>query len=215
MHFKHRMAEFAYSLELWRSHMKKIEGHFGTGVTSYFLFLKWLFLLNIPVFTLTLGFVVVPQILYRYNIKVPSGYGFSVNETSVSFTGEELLTGGVSLIHWISCTKFKVNGPAGWHKSWQKKQLKHTKLRIYFFYHFLELVQQHRVVLWILHGPGYWDSSEFYNELQHEVCLPVHLWWLLHPLPHYTGHQVNTNNTPNSSGYDKRSWIISVSWHIV
>lgn len=132
MHFKHRMAEFAYSLELWRSHMKKIEGHFGTGVTSYFLFLKWLFLLNIPVFTLTLGFVVVPQILYRYNIKVPSGYGFSVNETSVSFTGEELLTGGVSLIHWISCTKFQVNGPAGWHKSWQTKQLKHTKLRIFF-----------------------------------------------------------------------------------
>lgn len=145
MHFKHRMAEFAYSLELWRSHMKKIEGHFGTGVTSYFLFLKWLFLLNIPVFTLTLGFVVVPQILYRYNIKVPSGYGFSVNETSVSFTGEELLTGGVSLIHWISCTKFKVNGLAGWHKSWQKKQLKHTKLRMLtmihvlnktYFYHF-------------------------------------------------------------------------------
>lgn len=131
MHFKHRMAEFAYSLELWRSHMKKIEGHFGTGVTSYFLFLKWLFLLNIPVFTLTLGFVVVPQILYRYNIKVPSGYGFSVNETSVSFTGEELLTGGVSLIHWNYCTKFQVNGLAGWHKSWQTKQLKHTKLRIF------------------------------------------------------------------------------------
>lgn len=101
MHFKHRMAEFAYSLELWRSHMKKIEGHFGTGVTSYFLFLKWLFLLNIPVFTLTLGFVVVPQILYRYNIKVPSGYGFSVNETSVSFTGEELLTGG----NWFNNTE--------------------------------------------------------------------------------------------------------------
>lgn len=137
MHFKHRMAEFAYSLELWRSHMKKIEGHFGTGVTSYFLFLKWLFLLNIPVFTLTLGFVVVPQILYRYNIKVPSGYGFSVNETSVSFTGEELLTGGVSLIHWIYCTKFQVNGLAGWHKSWQKKQLKHTKLRMLTMIHIL------------------------------------------------------------------------------
>lgn len=78
--------------------MKKIEGHFGTGVTSYFLFLKWIFLLNIPVFILTFGFVVVPQILYRYNIKVPSGYGFAENQTVVSFTGEELLTGGVSTI---------------------------------------------------------------------------------------------------------------------
>ncbi|XP_078319410.1 transmembrane channel-like protein 7 isoform X1 [Crassostrea virginica] len=101
MHFKHRMAEFAYSLELWRSHMKKIEGHFGTGVTSYFLFLKWIFLLNIPVFILTFGFVVVPQILYRYNIKVPSGYGFTENQTVVSFTGEELLTGG----NWFNNTE--------------------------------------------------------------------------------------------------------------
>jgi hypothetical protein len=52
------MKEFAYSLELWKSLMKKVEGNFGTGVSSYFLFLKWIFLLNIPVFILTFGFVV-------------------------------------------------------------------------------------------------------------------------------------------------------------
>ncbi|KAK3089832.1 hypothetical protein FSP39_006919 [Pinctada imbricata] len=93
MHLKQKMAEFAYSLELWKSHLKKIEGHFGTGVTSYFLFLKWIFLLNIPVCILTLGFVVIPQVLYRYYMKVPSGYAMPAN-SSVSFTGEELLTGG-------------------------------------------------------------------------------------------------------------------------
>lgn len=101
MHFKHRMAEFAYSLELWRSHMKRIEGHFGTGVTSYFLFLKWIFLLNIPVFTLTFGFVVIPQILYRYYLKDPTGYSWPVNKTAVSFTGEELLTGS----NWFDNTE--------------------------------------------------------------------------------------------------------------
>ena len=97
MHFKQRMAEFAYYLELWKSALKKIEGHFGTGVTSYFLFLKWIFLLNIPICILTVGFVVIPQVIYRYYQKEPRGYSVGVNETVPSFTGEELLTGAVSI----------------------------------------------------------------------------------------------------------------------
>lgn len=72
--------------------MKKVEGHFGTGVTSYFLFLKWIFLLNIPVFILTFGFVVFPQILFTYNL--PNGTSPTANRTS--FSGAELLTGAVS-----------------------------------------------------------------------------------------------------------------------
>ena len=93
------MKEFAYSLELWRSLLKKVEGHFGTGVTSYFLFLKWIFLLNIPVFILTFGFVVIPQILFRY---YPAESEPSMNTTNitnhVSFSGAELLTGEVSIL---------------------------------------------------------------------------------------------------------------------
>ncbi|ESO89005.1 hypothetical protein LOTGIDRAFT_228947 [Lottia gigantea] len=93
-HFKYSVAEVMYSLELWKSHLKLIEGHFGTGVTSYFLFLKWLFLINIPVFLLTLGFVVLPQVLYRWLKQDPPGYiEPSENSTYVSFTGIELLTG--------------------------------------------------------------------------------------------------------------------------
>ena len=71
--------------------MKKIEGQFGSGVTSYFLFLKWLFYLNIPVFLFSFSLVVVPQILYRWLEQEPPGY---IHNTS--FTGIELLTGSVS-----------------------------------------------------------------------------------------------------------------------
>lgn len=97
IHFKNNVKEFGYSLELWKSLMKKVEGHFGTGVTSYFLFLKWIFLLNIPVFILTFGFVVLPQILFRYNPPATTvTNNTNTNDTSyhVSFSGEELLTGG-------------------------------------------------------------------------------------------------------------------------
>ncbi|KAL4239335.1 Transmembrane channel-like protein 5 [Mactra antiquata] len=87
-HFKYNMAEFGYFLQLWRGHMKKIEGHFGTGVLSYFLFLKWLFYINIPVFVLTFGFVILPQILYRHIALEGKAY-----QQNVSFTGKELLTG--------------------------------------------------------------------------------------------------------------------------
>ncbi|XP_063445528.1 transmembrane channel-like protein 7 isoform X2 [Mytilus trossulus] len=94
IHFKNNLKEFGYSLELWKSLMKKVEGHFGTGVTSYFLFLKWIFLLNIPVFILTFGFVVLPQILFRYNPTVTNSTNTNVTSYPVPFSGEELLTGG-------------------------------------------------------------------------------------------------------------------------
>ena len=42
--FKQNLAEATYSLELWRGQIKNIEGKFGTGVTSYFMLLKFLFL---------------------------------------------------------------------------------------------------------------------------------------------------------------------------
>ncbi|XP_060075217.1 transmembrane channel-like protein 5 [Ylistrum balloti] len=107
MHFKYRLAELAYSLELWRSLIKKIEGHFGTGVTSYFLFLKWIFLLNIPIFFLTLGFIVIPQIVYvefQPSAEAVAAAAANSNQTNVTtaapvvtttaaFTGRELLTG--------------------------------------------------------------------------------------------------------------------------
>jgi hypothetical protein len=39
-----------YVLELWYSSLKTVEGHFGSGVATYFRFLRLLFLLNTAVF---------------------------------------------------------------------------------------------------------------------------------------------------------------------
>nr|XP_054762398.1 transmembrane channel-like protein 7 [Lytechinus pictus]XP_054762399.1 transmembrane channel-like protein 7 [Lytechinus pictus] len=83
--FLESLSDFTYSLELWRSSIKKIEGNFGSGVTSYFLLLKWLLLLNIPVFLLTFGFVTTPQLIYEPSARYPH---------SENFSGWDLLTGG-------------------------------------------------------------------------------------------------------------------------
>jgi hypothetical protein len=44
--------------------MKEVEGHFGTAIVSYFIFLRFLFVMNLLIFALWFGFVVVPGIVY-------------------------------------------------------------------------------------------------------------------------------------------------------
>lgn len=53
------------SHELWKGHMKEVEGHFGTAVVSYFIFLRWLFIMNLIVAICWFGLVVVPQIIWE------------------------------------------------------------------------------------------------------------------------------------------------------
>ncbi|KAK3579252.1 hypothetical protein CHS0354_033329 [Potamilus streckersoni] len=56
--------ELTYKLELWKSSLKRIEGHQGTGVVSYFVFLKWLFFLDIFLFILLFVTIVFFQITF-------------------------------------------------------------------------------------------------------------------------------------------------------
>lgn len=86
---KYQLRKWRRIFDLWSSHLTIIEGCFGTSVASYFIFLKWVLLMNIPIFLLTFGFLVIPQILYRFHQLEPSGY----EGNSESFTGIELLTG--------------------------------------------------------------------------------------------------------------------------
>lgn len=61
--FRVGLKESLYSLELWRGHLKDIEGQFGSGVVSYFVFLRWLMFLNLFVFLIEFGFVSLPTLV--------------------------------------------------------------------------------------------------------------------------------------------------------
>ncbi|XP_075413608.1 transmembrane channel-like protein 3 [Tenrec ecaudatus] len=47
----------------WEMRIKKIESHFGSGVASYFIFLRWLFGINIVLTAMTCAFIVIPELI--------------------------------------------------------------------------------------------------------------------------------------------------------
>ncbi|XP_029702646.1 transmembrane channel-like protein 3 [Takifugu rubripes] len=47
----------------WEVRIKKIESHFGSGVASYFIFLRWLFGINIVLSIMTGAFIILPELL--------------------------------------------------------------------------------------------------------------------------------------------------------
>ncbi|GAB0099117.1 hypothetical protein DMENIID0001_149490 [Sergentomyia squamirostris] len=51
------------NVEIWYGSMRNIEGHFGSGVSAYFKFLRWLFVAYCLVAVLCFGFIVVPQLM--------------------------------------------------------------------------------------------------------------------------------------------------------
>ncbi|KAK1885759.1 Nodal modulator 3, partial [Dissostichus eleginoides] len=51
------------SLKLWRGDIHLIEGMFGTGILSYFSFLRFLVMLNLIIFVLMFSFVILPIII--------------------------------------------------------------------------------------------------------------------------------------------------------
>ncbi|XP_065826226.1 transmembrane channel-like protein 7 isoform X2 [Oscarella lobularis] len=62
-HFKDKMREIQYIFNLWWKHLKQVESYFGTGVVSYFIFLRWVFLVNVLLASLWFFFVFIPQVV--------------------------------------------------------------------------------------------------------------------------------------------------------
>ncbi|CAF4945151.1 unnamed protein product [Pieris macdunnoughi] len=65
--FSIRFTEIMGKFELWQSALREIEGKFGVGVVSYFLFLRWLFFLNIAISLFVIVFLILPQVLLVEN----------------------------------------------------------------------------------------------------------------------------------------------------
>lgn len=60
-----KWTEYLAKMELWRSSLRKIEGNFGTGVVAYFVFLRWLMILNFLVFSIIFMFIILPQLILK------------------------------------------------------------------------------------------------------------------------------------------------------
>ncbi|GAB6023369.1 hypothetical protein CHUAL_008165 [Chamberlinius hualienensis] len=54
---------FAKSMIPWEMRIKRIESHFGSAVASYFVFLRWVFWINIVMSVLIACFVIIPEVL--------------------------------------------------------------------------------------------------------------------------------------------------------
>ncbi|XP_043835523.1 transmembrane channel-like protein 7 isoform X1 [Dromiciops gliroides] len=60
--------EVASHLELWKNDIRSIEGKFGTGIQSYFSFLRFLVILNLVIFIIIFLFILLPIFLTKYKI---------------------------------------------------------------------------------------------------------------------------------------------------
>ncbi|CAL1528981.1 unnamed protein product [Lymnaea stagnalis] len=96
--FERFVSDVTYSLTLWTSSIRAIEGVHGSGVASYFTFLRWIFGLNLALFTLLLGFVILPMGLLpetQRDLIIYPNYNKSI-ECSRSYTVDEGT--GISLL---------------------------------------------------------------------------------------------------------------------
>ncbi|XP_075924226.1 transmembrane channel-like protein 1 [Petromyzon marinus] len=63
MKFKRDFENFRTACIPWEMKIKEIESHFGSSVASYFIFLRWMYGINMVLFGLTFGLVMVPEAL--------------------------------------------------------------------------------------------------------------------------------------------------------
>ncbi|XP_011299898.1 transmembrane channel-like protein 5 isoform X1 [Fopius arisanus] len=117
------MREITSTMELWYGPIKSIEGHFGSGVATYFKFLRWLLILNVINCILSFFFVVLPQSLFAthgnstynfWDIFIGNGfmdetifyYGFYTNLTIEAIPGLQYSIPSAYILTMIFCYIF-------------------------------------------------------------------------------------------------------------
>ncbi|XP_034862417.1 transmembrane channel-like protein 2 [Mirounga leonina] len=61
--FKRDFDNFKTQCIPWEMKIKDIESHFGSSVASYFIFLRWMYGVNLVLFGLIFGLVIIPEVL--------------------------------------------------------------------------------------------------------------------------------------------------------
>ncbi|XP_028313282.1 transmembrane channel-like protein 2-B [Gouania willdenowi] len=61
--FKRDFENFKTACIPWERKIKDVESHFGSSVASYFIFLRWMYGLNMVLFGLMFGLVILPEVL--------------------------------------------------------------------------------------------------------------------------------------------------------
>ncbi|XP_042294065.1 transmembrane channel-like protein 7 isoform X2 [Sceloporus undulatus] len=93
--------EMSSWLELWRHDIRSIEGKFGTGIQSYFSFLRFLVVLNLVIFLLVFSFITLPSIIFQHGVVNGSHVKVSLRQTEAHCTVYET-TGTKGLIYFYN-----------------------------------------------------------------------------------------------------------------
>nr|XP_060642287.1 transmembrane channel-like protein 7 [Anolis sagrei ordinatus] len=93
--------ELSSYLELWRHDIHSIEGKFGTGIQSYFSFLRFLVILNLVIFLLVFSFITLPSAVFQHGIVNGSYVKVSPQEADTHCTIYEV-TGTKGLIYFYN-----------------------------------------------------------------------------------------------------------------
>ncbi|MEJ1278751.1 transmembrane channel-like gene family 1 [Cricetulus griseus] len=80
--FKRDFDNFKTQCIPWEMKIKDIESHFGSSVASYFIFLRWMYGVNLVLFALIFGLVIIPEGYIKYSALF---YGYYNNQRTIGW----------------------------------------------------------------------------------------------------------------------------------